>query len=111
MRFKRSAILVFTTELTGDEVRVEFYPRKPETQSRGFRRVVIRRAGKQLALDWFSTVMDPPRAQDAAYYVEKHVAAPIVRTGLRHSDPHRRPAAHALTGQAAAIHSEQQSAA
>jgi hypothetical protein len=95
MRFKRSTILVFTVEMSGDDVRVEFHPSKPSPPSHRLWRVVVRRAGEQLALDWFAGVTEPPRAQDAAYYIEKHVVAPIVRTRLRHSDPHRRPSAHA----------------
>jgi len=110
VRFKRSAILVFTTELTGDDVRVEFHPVKPSS-SRELWRVVIRRAGVQVALDWFASVTDPPRAHDAAYYVEKYIAAPLVRTGMRHADPHRRPAAHAIVGDAAPTAPERQSAA
>jgi hypothetical protein len=93
MKFRRSAILVFTTEMTGDDVRVEFHPMKPGT-SRELRRVVIRRGGEQLALDWFASFTDRPRVEDAAYYIEKHVAAPIVWTNTRHSDPHRRSASH-----------------
>jgi hypothetical protein len=94
MRFKRSTVLVFTTEMTGDDVRVEFHPRPSGASRHDLWRVVIRRAGEQLALDWFASLTDPPRAQDAAYFIERRIAAPIVRTGMRHSDPHRRPASH-----------------
>jgi hypothetical protein len=53
---------------------------------------VIRRAGEQLARDWFTSLTEQPRAEDAAYYVAKHIAASIVRTALAHDDPHQRPA-------------------
>jgi hypothetical protein len=101
MRFRRSAVLIFTTILTGDEVRVEFHPRKSAAGPHHIWRVVIRRAGDLLALDWFASVTAPPHAHDAAYLVEKRVVASIVRTGKRHADPHQRPASHYATWPAA----------
>jgi hypothetical protein len=91
---ERTTVVVVTVEMTGGDVRVEFHPTKPEPPCLSARRVVIRRAGEQLARDWFTSLTDQPRAQDVAYYVEKHIAAPIARTGLAHDDPHQRPALH-----------------
>jgi hypothetical protein len=82
---ERTTVVVVTIEMTGGDVRVEFHPTEPEPPCLSARRVVIRRASEQLARDWFTSLTDPPRAQDAAYYVEKHIAASIV---------HQRPSSH-----------------